>query len=51
MDKWIIYQQENGDWRWTRKTADGEILDASAEGFRNRADAVADARRNGYTGN
>lgn len=51
MDKWIIYQQDNGDWRWTLKSADGDILDASSETFRSRVDAVEDARHKGYTGN
>lgn len=50
MDNWTIYQQNNGDWRWTRTAPNGRIVGASSEGYRNRADCVANARRNGYTG-
>lgn len=50
MDKWTFYQDGRGDWRWTRTAPNGRIVGASTEGYHNRADAVANARRHGYTG-
>lgn len=49
-DKWEIYQDANREWRWRRIASNGNIVGASAEGYKNRADCVANARRNGYTG-
>ena len=51
MDKWNIYQDASGQWRWTRTAANGKIVGASTEAYHNRADCVANAQRNGYTGN
>ena len=50
MDKWEIYKDARGDWRWRRTAANGRIVGASSEGYSNRADCVANAKRNGYTG-
>ncbi len=50
MDKWEIYKDDRGDWRWRRVASNGRIVGASSEGYNNRADCVANARRNGYTG-
>jgi uncharacterized protein YegP (UPF0339 family) len=50
-DKWDIYQDAVKEWRWRRTAPNGEIVGASTEGYKNRADCVANARRNGYTGN
>lgn len=49
-DKWEFYQESNGDWRWRRKAPNGEIVGASTEGYRNKSDCEANARRNGWTG-
>ena len=49
-DKWEIYQDARGDWRWRRIASNGRIVGASSEGYSSRANAVANARRNGYTG-
>ena len=49
-DTWEIYTDANEEWRWRRKAPNGEIVGASTEGYKNRADCVANARRNGYTG-
>ena len=51
MDKWTFYVDPRSDWRWTRTALNGRIVGASTEGYRNRADCVTNARRNGYTGN
>jgi len=50
VDKWEFYQDPKGDWRWRRIAPNGRIVGNSGEGYRNRADCVANARRNGYTG-
>lgn len=51
MDKWEFFQEANGDWHWRRVAPNGRIVGSSSEGYRNRADCVANAKRNGYTGN
>jgi len=50
-DSWDIYQDSRGEWRWTRRAANGEIIGASTEGYKNRSDCVANARLHGYPGN
>lgn len=47
-DKWEIYNQTDG-WRWRRRSSNGNIVGASTEAYRNKADCVANARRNGMT--
>lgn len=49
-DTWTFYQDSQGKWRWRRTAGNGQIVGASSEGYNNRADCVANARRNGYTG-
>lgn len=49
-DTWRIYQDSNGEWRWNRTAPNGEIVAASTEGYKNKADCVANAKRSGYTG-
>ena len=49
-DRWNFYLDSRGEWRWTRTAPNGRIVGASSEGYRNRSDAIANARRNGYTG-
>lgn len=45
MDKWEIYQDERGEWRWRRIASNGRIVGASSQGYRNRADCEANAKR------
>lgn len=45
-----IYQDNKGEWRWRRTAPNGQIVGASTEGYKNRADCVANARRHGFTG-
>lgn len=33
------------EWRWTRRAPNGEVVSASTEGYRKKADCVANARR------
>lgn len=49
-DKWDFYKDNAGEWRWTRTASNGRIVGASSQGYANRADCVANAQRNGYTG-
>ena len=50
MDTWKIYKDAQGEWRWTRTAPNGKIVGAATEGYKNRVDCLANARRNGYTG-
>jgi len=50
VDKWEFYVDGKGEWRWRRIASNGRIVGASAEGYKNKSDCVANARRNGYTG-
>jgi uncharacterized protein YegP (UPF0339 family) len=50
MDKWEFYKDAKGEWRWRRKAPNGETVGASTEGYKNREDCVANAKRNGYRG-
>ena len=49
-DKWEFYKDAREEWRWRRTAPNGAIVGASSEGYKNRADCVANARRHGYTG-
>lgn len=49
-DKWQFYKDSAGQWRWRRIAANGRIVGASTEGYKNQADCKANARRNGYRG-
>ena len=49
-DKWEFYQDAKGEWRWRRIAPNGRVVAASTEGYKNHADCVANARRNGYPG-
>jgi uncharacterized protein YegP (UPF0339 family) len=48
-DKWEFYQESNDYWRWRRTAPNGNIVGASAEGYRNKSDCIANAKRNGYS--
>ena len=49
-DKWEFYQDPNKEWRWRRIASNGRIVGSSSQGYVNRNDCVANARRNGYQG-
>ena len=49
-DKWSIYKDKKGEWRWNRTASNGRIVGASAEGYTTRANCLANAKRNGYQG-
>jgi uncharacterized protein YegP (UPF0339 family) len=49
-DKWEIYKDNAGEWRWRRTASNGRIVGASSQGYVNRGDCLDNARRNGYEG-
>lgn len=49
MDKWEFYLDAKGDWRWRRTAPNGRIVGASSQGYSNKRDCIANAKRNGYT--
>ncbi len=48
-DKWEIYKDGAGEWRWRRTAPNGNIVGASTEGYKNKSDCIANAQRNGMT--
>ena len=46
-DTWTIYKDNADEWQWTRKARNGETVGASTEGYINKSDCIANARRNG----
>lgn len=48
-DKWEIYKDNAGEWRWRRTASNGNIVGASSEGYVNKSDCIANAKRNGMT--
>lgn len=49
-DTWEFYQDGKKNWHWRRTASNGRIVGASTEGYVNKADCIANARRNGYKG-
>ena len=44
-DKWEFYKNAAGEWRWIRTAPNNEIVGASTEGYHNKSDCEANARR------
>jgi len=45
-DKFEVYQDKRGEWRWRRtSSANGRIVGAACEGYKSRADAEANMNR------
>lgn len=49
-DIWEFYKDNEGQWRWRRKASNGRIVGASSQGYANKSDCIANAKRNGYIG-
>lgn len=47
-DKWEFYKDAQGEWRWRRIASNGRVVGASSQGYKNQADCIDNARRNGY---
>ena len=46
-DKWEIYEDKRGEFRWRRKATNGEVTGASSESYKSKSDAESNAKRNG----
>jgi uncharacterized protein len=44
-DRFELYQDKKGEWRWRRFATNGQIVGASSEGYRSKADAEANMNR------
>lgn len=44
-DKVEIYKDKAGEWRWRMTAANGEIVGASTEGYKNKTECFANAVR------
>lgn len=49
-DKWTIYKDTAGYWRWSRHAINGQCVGKSHESYVNQSDCEANAKRNGYMG-
>lgn len=47
-DRWEFYKDNSGEWRWRRTAANSKIVGASTQGYVNKSDCIANAKRNGY---
>ena len=47
-DKWDFYKDNAKEWRWRRKAANGKIVGASPQGYKNKMDCLDNAKRHGY---
>ena len=46
-DKWEFYKDSADEWRWRRTASNGEIVGMAHEGYVNKADCIANAKRPG----
>lgn len=49
-DKWEFYQDARSEWRWRRISSNGRNVGSSNEGYSSKANCIANAQRNGYSG-
>ena len=49
-DKFEVYQDKKGEYRWRRKASNGQIVGAASEGYKSKKDCEANAARQGWTG-
>lgn len=47
-DKWEFYQDKKKEWRWRVTCSNGQIIGASSEGYKAKADCIANAKHFGY---
>jgi uncharacterized protein len=47
-DSWDFYADKRGEHRWRRKASNGKQVGKSSEGYKSKADAEANASRQGY---
>ena len=46
-DRWHIYEDHSGEWRWKRTAPNGEVVGASSEGYVGKSSCIDNAVRNG----
>ncbi len=46
-DKWEIYTDKRGEYRWRRKASNGNIVGSSSEGYSSKSSCTDNAERNG----
>jgi uncharacterized protein YegP (UPF0339 family) len=44
-DRFEVYQDKKGEWRWRRKAVNGNIVGASCEGYKAKGDCEANMNR------
>ncbi len=44
-DKFEVYKDKRGEFRWRRKASNGQIVGASSEGYKKKADCEANMNR------
>jgi len=44
-DKFEVYQDKKGEWRWRRTATNGAIVGASSEGYKAKSDCEANMNR------
>jgi len=44
-DKFEVYQDKRGEWRWRRKASNGQIVGAASEGYKSKVKAEANMNR------
>jgi len=49
-DKWEIYKDRKGEWRWRRFATNGNLVGASTEGYVNRGDCVKNMKTHLFPG-
>ncbi|QTD48290.1 DUF1508 domain-containing protein [Sulfidibacter corallicola] len=47
-DKWEIYQDRAGEWRWCWTSPNGNIVGATSVGHSSKRSCIENARRHGY---
>lgn len=49
--KWEIYQDKRGRWRWRHYAVNGKLIGKTTQGYKEKADCLANSRGHGYKGN
>ena len=47
-DRWDFYQDTKSEWRWKRYAGNNECVGYSHEGYKNKEDCIANAKRHGF---
>lgn len=50
-DKWEVYKDKRGEYRWRRTAPNGNIVGRATEGYKGKKSAVDNAERHGMDGN